>query len=139
MLCISQNGEDTGTDTACLGAGPGNLVCVNSLGGIRIRVTQFIGSGYGIDTVGNQNGCYRVTESMGMDVGQVVGFAEFVQPVGDAVGMHSRAIIFSEYESGILPDVTMTDLGAKLLCLPLLQLLRNGKTFNNTSHIRVVK
>ena len=118
MLYLSQNGEDTGTDTACFGAGPGNLVCVNCLGGIRIRMTQFIGGGHGIDTVGNQNGCYRVTESMGMDVGQIVGLAEFVQPVGDAVGMHYSTIILRENESGVLPDVAVKDLGTKLFRLP---------------------
>ena len=49
MLCLSQDREDTGTNTACFGAGPGNLVCVNCLGGIRIRVTKLIGGGHGID------------------------------------------------------------------------------------------
>ena len=94
---------------------------VNCSGGIRIRVTKLIGGGHRIDTIGNQNGCYSVSERMGMDVGQVVGFIEFVQPVRDAVGMHYCAVILRENESGVLPDIAMIDLGAKLFRLPLLQ------------------
>ena len=59
-----------------------------------------------------------MTESMRMNVRQVIGFAEFVQPVGDAVGMHDSSVILREYESGVLPDVAVKDLGAKLLRLP---------------------
>ena len=53
MLSFSQNGEDSCTDTACFGAGSGNLVCANRLGSIRIRVTKLIGGGYGINIVKN--------------------------------------------------------------------------------------
>ena len=52
-------------------------MCVNSLGGIRICVAK------------------------------IVCFAELVQPVGDAVGMHYSTIILRENESGVLPDVAV--------------------------------
>lgn len=112
MLGFSQDGEDSGVDTACLGADPGNLVCVDGLSCVRIRMAQFICGGYEIDTVGNQNGSDRVTESMRMDVRQVIGFAEFVQPIRDTVGMHHSAIIFCKNKTGVLPDITRPNLGA---------------------------
>ena len=41
MLGFSQDGEDSCADTACLGAGPGNLVCVDGLGGICVCGERF--------------------------------------------------------------------------------------------------
>ena len=84
MLCLSQDREDTGTNTACFGAGPGNLVCVNCVGGIGIRVAKLVGSGHGINTAGDQNGGYGVTECMRVDVRQIVFLTELIQPICDA-------------------------------------------------------
>ena len=77
LLCLSQYGENTGADTGSFSAGPGNLMGVNGLGDIGIRMAQLVCSGYGINAAGNQNGCYRVTESVGMDMGQIICLTEF--------------------------------------------------------------
>ena len=46
-------GENTGTDTACFGAGSGNLVCINGVGGISIRMSQFVCGRDRVDTACN--------------------------------------------------------------------------------------
>ena len=56
MLGFSQDGEDSCTNTAYLGAGPGNLVGVNGVGGVGVCMAKFVCGGHRIDTVGNQNG-----------------------------------------------------------------------------------
>ena len=84
MLCLSQDREDTGTNTTCFGAGPGNLVCVNCVGGIGICMAKFVCGCDRVNTTCNQNRCYRMTEGMGMDVGQIVFLTELIQPICDA-------------------------------------------------------
>ena len=121
ILCFLEDRKYSCTDTACFGAGTGDLVGIDGLGGIGIRVAQFVGGGHGVYAAGNQNGCYRMTECVGVDVGQIVGLAEFIQPVCDAVRVHGGAVILCEKEPGILPDVCVTHFRPQLLCLPFLE------------------
>ena len=62
-----------------------------------------------------------MSEGVRMNVGQIVFFAEFVQPVGDAVRVHRRAVVLGEQEAGVLPDVCVTDFRPKLFGAILLQ------------------
>ena len=121
ILCFLEDGKHTGTDAACLGSSSGDLVGIDGLGGIGIRMAQLVGGGHGINTAGNQNGCYRMTECVWVDVGQIVGFAEFIQPVCDAIRMHGSAVILCEKESGILPDICVAHFCPQLLRLPFLE------------------
>ena len=121
ILCFLEDRKHSCTDAAGFSAGTGNLVGIDCLGGIGIRMAQLIGGGHGINTAGDQNGCYCVTESMGMNMGQIVGLAEFVQPVCDTVRMHGSSIILCEKESGILPDICVAHFRPQLLCLPFLE------------------
>ena len=83
-LCLLEDGEHACTDAAGFRTSAGDLVGIDGLGGIGIRMAQLVGGGHGIDTAGNQNGCYRMTECVWVDVGQTLGLAEFIQPVSDA-------------------------------------------------------
>ena len=56
-----------------------------------------------------------MSEGVRVNVRQIVFFAEFVQPVGDAVRVHRRAVVLGEQKSCILPDVCMTDFLPKLI------------------------
>lgn len=59
ILCFLEDRKHSCTDAAGFSAGTGNLVGIDCLGGIGIRMAQLIGGGHGINTAGDQNGCYR--------------------------------------------------------------------------------
>ena len=67
----------------------------------------------------------RVSEGVRMNVGQIVFLTELVQPVSDAVRVHGRTVILGEKETGVLPNVCVTNFLPQLLCAVFLQ-NRNG-------------
>ena len=121
ILCFLEDRKHSCTDAAGFSAGTGNLVGIDCLGGIGIRMAQLIGGGHGINTAGDQNGCYRMPECVWVDVGQIVGLAEFIQPIRDTVRVHGGAVILCEKESGILPDICVAHFRPQLLRLPFLE------------------
>lgn len=50
ILCFLEDGKHTCTDAAGFGAGTGDLMRINSVGGVGIRMAQLVGGGHGIDT-----------------------------------------------------------------------------------------
>ena len=100
-LCLSQHREHTGSDSGGFCTGSGDLVGVDGLGCIGIGVPQLVGGSHGVNAVGDEDGGHGVAEGVGIDMGQVVGLAELVQPVGDAVRVHGPAVILREDEAAI--------------------------------------
>ena len=78
-------------------------------------MSKLSGCVHKIHTVGNHNGSCGMSEGVRVNVRQIVFLAEFVQPVGDAVRVHRRAVVLGEQKSCILPDVRMTDFLPKLI------------------------
>ena len=78
-------------------------------------MSKLSGCVHKIHTVGNHHGSCGMSEGVRVNVRQIVFFAEFVQPVGDAVRVHRRAVVLGEQKSCILPDVCMTDFLPKLI------------------------
>ena len=54
-------------------------------------------------------------EGVGMVVWQIICCAELVQPIGNAVRVHDRAVILCEKKTGVLPNVRMEEFCAQLL------------------------
>ena len=50
-----------------------------------------------------------------MNVGQIVFLTELVQPVGDTVRVHRRAVVLGEQKSRILPDICVTNFLPQLI------------------------
>ena len=72
-------------------------------------------------------------EGVGMDMGQVIFLAEISQPVGDAVGMHGRAIVPDKDLGRIRPAITVVLFQLLIGCLPLFQdFQRLGCNLNGT-------
>ena len=61
-----------------------------------------------------------MSEGVRVNVRQIIFFAEFVQPVGDAVRVHGRAVVLGKQKSCILPDVCVTNFLPQLFCSVLL-------------------
>lgn len=84
-------------------------------------MSQLSGCVHKIHTVGNYHGRCGITEGMRVNVRQIIFFAEFVQPVGDAVRVHGRAVVLGKQKTCILPDVGVTNFLPQLLCAIFLQ------------------
>lgn len=115
FLCLFEGCEDACTDTAGLRTGASHLVGVDVCGGGRIGVSQFCCGGDQVHAVGDHGRGCGVTEGMWMDVWQIICGAEFVQPIGNAVRVHDRAVILGEEKSGVLPNVRMEQFCTQLL------------------------
>ena len=78
-------------------------------------MSKLSGCVHKIHTVGNHHGSCGMSEGVRVNVRQIIFFAEFVQPVGDAVRVHGRAVVLGKQKSRILPDVGVTDFLPKLI------------------------
>ena len=48
-----------------------------------------------------------MAERMGMNVGQIVFLTELIQPICDAIRMHTLSVILSEDITGVNPPVSV--------------------------------
>ena len=70
-------------------------------------MTELTSNGNDIGMVGNQYAGNRMTKRMGIDMRQIMPFAEFAQPCGNAVRMHDLSVIPRKQKAGILPAVAV--------------------------------
>ena len=71
-LCFLEDRKHSCTDAACFGASTGDLMSIDGVGCVGIRMAKFVSSGHGVYAAGDQNRCHSMTECVGVDVGQVV-------------------------------------------------------------------
>ena len=64
-------------------------------------------NGNDVSVVGNQHTGNRMTKRMGIDMRQIMPFAEFAQPCGNAVRVHNLSVIPRKQKAGILPAVAV--------------------------------
>ena len=80
-------------------------------------MTELTRNGNDVSVVGNQYACNRMTKRMGIDMRQVMPFAEFIEPRGNAVRVHDLSVIPREQETFvILPPITVQLAQLLLFC-----------------------
>ena len=55
-----------------------------------------------VHTIEIEHGGHCVPECVGVDVGQPVADAEFIEPIGYAVGVHRAAVLLCEKKTSVL-------------------------------------
>lgn len=71
-------------------------------------MTELTSNGNDIGMVSNQHAGNRMAERMRIDMRQVMPFAEFIKPRGNAVRVHDLSVIPREQETFvILPPITV--------------------------------